>query len=292
MKWQGVYTALVTPFDARGKVDEPALQALVEAQIAAGITGLVPMGTTGESPTLSHEEHLEVIGKVVKWTAGRVPVIAGTGSNSTDEALMLTRRAKDLGASASLQVVPYYNRPNQEGLYRHFLALAEQVDLPMIIYNIPGRSGKNLETDTLMRLAVHPHVVGVKEASGDLGQMMEVLARRPSGFSVLSGDDNLAFPLAALGGDGVISVVSHLIPQAMVELCRLTIAGDLATARALHFRWLPVMKAMFLDTNPIPVKTALALQGKMQETFRLPMCPMDEAKRQQLTRVLREAGLL
>ncbi len=292
MSWQGVYTALVTPFEASGKVDDKALQALVEAQIHAGVTGLVPMGTTGESPTMSHDEHLSVISKVVGWAKGRVPIIAGAGSNSTEEALTLTQRAKDLGASATLQVVPYYNKPNQEGLFRHFWALADAVDLPLIVYNIPGRSGKNLETDTLIRLAAHPRIVGVKEASGDLGQIMDVLQRRPKGFSVLSGDDNLAYTFLALGGDGVISVASHLIPEALVELCRKGLSGDLAGARDLHFRYLTLMKSMFLDTNPIPVKTALAFGGRLQEVFRLPMCPMDEAKRQQLRKVMQDAGLL
>jgi len=292
MAYQGVYTALVTPFNAKGAVDEPALKRLVEDQIAAGVSGLVPMGTTGESPTLSHEEHMDVVGKVVKWTNGRVPVIAGTGSNSTDEALHLTQKAKDQGASASLQVVPYYNKPNQEGLYRHFMALADQVDLPLIVYNIAGRTAKNLETDTLMRLAGHPNVVGVKEASGDLGQMMDVLTRRPKGFSVLSGDDNLLFPLLALGGDGVISVASNVVPQAMVDLALAALAGRWDEARTIHFRLLPLFKAMFIDTNPIPVKTALAFQGKMLETFRLPMCPMDEPKRQALRDVLKSQGLL
>lgn len=292
MNWQGVYTALVTPFTEAGEPDEAALKALVEAQIKAGVKGLVPMGTTGESPTLSHEEHLAIIGKVIGWAQGRVPIIAGTGSNSTEEALMLTRRAKELGASASLQVVPYYNRPSQEGLYRHFHAIAEQVELPMIIYNIPGRSGKNLETETLMRLAAHPRVVGVKEASGDLGQITEVLQRRPQGFAVLSGDDALLFPLLALGGDGVISVASHLIPTQLVELCRLGLAGNLTEARKLHFKYLTLMKTLFIDTNPVPVKTALALQGKMRASFRLPLCAMDDDKVAQLKKMLADNGLL
>ncbi len=292
MAYQGVYTALVTPFNHQGAVDEPALKRLVEDQIAGGVAGLVPMGTTGESPTLSHEEHMDVVAKVVEWTAGRVPVIAGTGSNSTDEALHLTQRAKDVGATASLQVVPYYNKPNQEGLYRHFMALADQVDLPLIVYNIAGRTGKNLETDTLMRLAAHPHVVGVKEASGDLGQMTDVLARRPAGFSVLSGDDNLLFPLLALGGDGVISVASNLVPRELVDLAAWALSGRWDQARALHYRLLPLFKVLFIDTNPIPVKTAMAFQGKMLETFRLPLWPMDEPKRQALREALKSQGLL
>ncbi len=292
MSFQGVYTALVTPFNERGAVDEDALKRLVEDQIAAGISGLVPMGTTGESPTLSHAEHLDVVAKVVKWAAGKVPVIAGTGSNSTEEALDLTRKARDAGASATLQVVPYYNKPNQEGLYRHFLALAETVDLPLIVYNVAGRSAKNLETDTLMRLAAHKNVAGVKEASGDIVQIMDVLARRPQGFSVLSGDDNLLLPLLALGGDGVISVASHLVPRELLTLTRAALAGNFAEARELHFRLLPLFKAVFIDTNPIPVKTALAFQGRMLESFRLPMCSMDESKKRVLKDVMKSLGLL
>jgi 4-hydroxy-tetrahydrodipicolinate synthase len=290
--FHGVYTALVTPFNAAGAVDEKALQTLVEDQIAAGVQGLVPMGTTGESPTLSHDEHIAVVASVVQWTKGRVPVIAGTGSNSTDEALHLTAKAKDVGASATLQVVPYYNKPSAEGMYRHFMAIADQVDLPFLVYNIAGRTGKNMDTDTLMRLAAHPNIVGVKEASGDLNQMMEVLTRRPRGFTVLSGDDALLFPLLALGGDGVISVASHVVPRELVELCTAFSAGNITQAREIHYRLLPLLKTLFIDTNPVPVKTALALQGKMLETFRLPMCPMDEAKRQTLTTVLKSLKLL
>jgi len=290
--FHGVYTALVTPFNDQGAVDEKALQKLVEDQIAAGVQGLVPMGTTGESPTLSHDEHIDVVAKVVKWTNGRVPVIAGTGSNSTDEALHLSAKAKAVGASATLQVVPYYNKPSQEGMYRHFMALADQVDLPLVVYNIAGRTAKNMETDTLMRLAAHPHIVGVKEASGDPNQMMDVLARRPKGFTVLSGDDALLFPLLALGGDGVISVASHLVPKELVELCTAFAAGKIDRARELHYRLLPLFKALFVDTNPIPVKTALAFQGKMAETFRLPLCPMDEAKRQMVKTVMQSLNLL
>ena len=292
MAYQGVYTALVTPFDEKGAVDADALKRLVEDQIAGGVAGLVPMGTTGESPTLSHEEHIDVVAQVVKWTAGRVPVIAGTGSNSTDEALHLSQKARDVGASATLQVVPYYNKPNQEGLYRHFMALADQVNLPLIVYNVAGRTSKNLETDTLIRLAAHPNVVGVKEASGDLGQIMDVLARRPKGFSVLSGDDNLLFPVLALGGDGVISVASHLVPRDLADLTASALAGKWDQARELHYRLLPLFKALFIDTNPIPVKTALALQGRMRESFRLPLWPMEEAKRQALIAVLKAQKLL
>ena len=292
MTFQGVYTALVTPFTDRGDVDDKALQALVEQQIAAGITGLVPMGTTGESPTLSHEEHLAVVGKVIKWAAGKVPVIAGTGSNSTAEALHLSQKAKDLGAAATLQVVPYYNKPNQDGMEKHFLAIADAVDLPLIVYNIAGRTAVNLETDTLIRLAAHKNIVGVKEASGNIGQITDVLARRPAGFSVLSGDDNLLYPLMALGGDGVISVASHLVAPALLDLVRLALAGRYLDARAIHYRLVPLFKALFLDTNPIPLKTAMAFQGRLKELFRLPMAPMDEGKRQALRSVLVAQKLL
>lgn len=290
--FRGVFTALATPFTARGDVDEKALHDLIESQIQAGVSGLVPMGTTGESPTLSHEEHARIIEKVIKQAAGRVPIIAGTGSNSTDEAIDLTRKAKAMGATATLQVVPYYNKPNMEGMYRHFMAIADKVDLPMIIYNIAGRTGKNMDTDTLMRCAQNPLVVGVKEASGDLGQMMDVLARRPQNFCVLSGDDNLTLPLITMGGDGVISVVSHLIPEDMMEICNAAFRGDLAKAREIHYRRLPLFKAMFSDTNPIPVKTAMAMQGRMEENFRLPMCPTTDAVKAALKKTLVDQGLL
>ncbi len=292
MAFQGVYTALVTPFTSQGAVDDGALKRLVEHQIAGGVAGLVPAGTTGESPTLSHEEHLDVVGKVIEWAAGRVPVIAGAGSNSTDEALQLTRKAQTLGATATLQVVPYYNRPTQEGLYRHFMALAD-VGLPVVVYNIAARTGRNLETETLMRLARHPNIVGVKEASGDIGQIMDVLARRPAGFSVLSGDDGLTLPLVALGGDGIISVASHLIPREFSDMTREALAGNLEKARELHYKTImPVVKALSGDVNPIPVKTALALQGRMSETFRLPLTQLDEGKRTALQAALKQLGLL
>jgi 4-hydroxy-tetrahydrodipicolinate synthase len=210
--FQGTYTALITPFRDDGAVDEPALRRLVNAQIEAGIDGIVPMGTTGESPTVTHTENVRVVEIVVDEANGRVPVIAGTGSNSTSEAVDMTTQAKRIGATASLQVAPYYNKPSQEGFYRHFTTIADEVDLPMIVYNIPGRTGKNIETATLKRVATHSNIVAVKEASGSIPQMMEVLEALPEDFDVLSGDDNLAFPLTALGGRGVVSVVSNLIP--------------------------------------------------------------------------------
>ena len=292
MKLQGVYTALVTPFAADGSVNEKALRELVDFQIAQGISGLVPVGTTGESPTLTHQEHHRVIEIVIEQTAGRVPVIAGTGSNSTQEAIALTRNAKAAGADYTLQVAPYYNKPSQEGLYRHFTAVADEVDLPVIIYNIPGRTGKNIENDTMFRLAEHPNIVGVKEASGNLAQMMDVIANTDDNFSVLSGDDNLGLPLIAAGGDGIVSVASNLIPRQMEEMVGLLLQGKIAEGRALHYTLLPLFKGMFLDTNPIPVKYAMARAGHMEEVFRLPLCPMEAGLKTRLDTVLQNLGLV
>lgn len=289
---QGTMTALVTPFDARGGLDEQALRDLVDFQIAQGISALVPCGTTGESPTLNYDEHNRVIELVIEQAEGRVPVIAGTGSNSTEEAIALTRHAREVGADYSLQVAPYYNKPTQRGFYEHFMAIADAVDLPLIIYNIPGRTGKNIETDTLMRLAEHEHIVGVKEASGDFAQIMEVLMRRPKDFVVLSGDDNLTLPIIALGGDGVISVASNLIPKALGDMVNLALRGSWEEARKKHFELLPLFKALFLETNPIPVKTALAMKGMVREVFRLPLCAMEPANREKLTKVLTDQGVL
>ncbi|NBC30977.1 MAG: 4-hydroxy-tetrahydrodipicolinate synthase, partial [Spirochaetes bacterium] len=214
--FRGVYTALITPFQKNTDIDEDALRRLVDSQIEGGIAGLVPVGTTGESPTVSHQENIRIIEIVADQAAGRVPVIAGTGSNSTSEAVEMTRLAKGVGATATLQVTPYYNKPNQEGLYRHFATVADEGGLPVLVYNIPGRTGRNVETATMLRLAEHPGIVGVKEASGSIPQMMDVLAGRPEGFCVLSGDDNLAFPLTAIGGDGVVSVAGNAAPRHMV----------------------------------------------------------------------------
>jgi 4-hydroxy-tetrahydrodipicolinate synthase len=290
--FKGVFTALVTPFTADGKVDFPSLRRLVSLQIAGGIDGLVPTGTTGESPTLDAEETLEVIRCVIDEAKGRVPVIAGTGSNSTDKAIHVTAEAKAAGATASLQVAPYYNKPTSEGFFRHFTAIADAVDLPMIVYNIPSRTGKNIENATMLKMAAHRNIAGVKEASGDFAQVMDLIARRPTGFTVLSGDDNLAFPMMALGGEGVISVASNLIPDRMKSLVSAALRGDWDAARAEHYRLLPLFKALFFETNPIPVKAALAAKGLVQERYRLPMCPMAKDNRDRLLSVLRESGLL
>jgi 4-hydroxy-tetrahydrodipicolinate synthase len=290
--YEGVFTALVTPFTQDGKLDEKALRRLVDFQIDEGIDGLVPVGTTGESPTLGAEETEAVIRITVEQARGRVPVIAGAGSNSTDKAIHLSAAAKKLGADATLQVAPYYNKPTAEGFLRHFTAIADAVDLPMVIYNIPGRTGKNIENSTMLKLAGHRRIVAVKEASGDINQMMNLIAQKPASFAVLSGDDNLAFPLIALGGKGVISVASNLVPGRMKEFIGAALQGQWDKARELHYRLLPLFKAIFLETNPIPIKAALAMKSMMEETYRLPMCRMGEENRKALAATLKELKVL
>ena len=290
--FQGAITAIVTPFDDKGNIDEKALRKLVSFQIENNISGIVPCGTTGESPTLTYEEHNQVIDIVVDEARGRVFVIAGTGSNSTDEAIILTEHALKAGAHSSLQVSPYYNKPTQKGLYEHFIAIAEAVDLPMIIYNIPGRTGINIETDTLLRMAEHKNIIGVKEASGSISQMMDVLSRRPSGFTVLSGDDNLTLPLMVLGGEGVISVASNIVPQQVSDLVQRALQGKWNEARECHYLLLPLFKALFIETNPIPIKTALSMLGMVKEVFRSPLCTMDPENREKLKLVLGKQKIL
>jgi 4-hydroxy-tetrahydrodipicolinate synthase len=290
--FQGVFTAIVTPFNEDTTVNERDLKNLVDFNIEKGVSGIVPMGTTGESPTLSHEEHVKVIEIVCKHVNKRVPVIAGTGSNSTKEALYMTSRAKELGADASLQVAPYYNKPTQEGFYLHFKTIADEVDLPMIIYNIPGRTGKNIETDTIVRLAKHPNIIGVKEASGSLPQIMDVIHRTPDDFVVLSGDDNLTLPLMAAGGDGVISVASNIIPDRMSAMVTAGLNGNFEKMRKLHYELLPFFKVEFIETNPIPIKTALAMKGMVKEVFRLPMCEMGAENKKKLKEVLKSLKIL
>jgi len=288
----GVFTALVTPFNEKKEIDRECLKKIVRFQLDKGISGLVPVGTTGESPTVSHEENMDVIEMVVKAVNGKVPVIAGTGSNSTDEAIRMTKIAKHIGADASLQVSPYYNKPTQEGLYQHFMAIADAVDLPMVVYNIPGRTGVNIKTDTLMRLAKHDNIVAVKEASGDLNQMMDVIRRKPSDFNVLSGDDNLALPLTLMGGNGVISVASNIIPKWMEEMIQAARKGDVEKAKTIHYELLPLFKAMFLETNPIPVKWAMSEMGLVKDIFRLPLCSPAEETKVKIREVLKNQGLI
>lgn len=290
--FRGVYTALITPFRENEDVDEEALRRLVDAQIAGGVSGLVPVGTTGESPTVSHDENIRVIEIVAAQAAGRVPVIAGTGSNSTREAVEMTRRAKEVGANATLQVTPYYNKPNQEGLYRHFTTVADEGGLPVLVYNIPGRTGRNIENATMLRMAEHPGIIGVKEASGSIPQMMDLIAGRPDGFCVLSGDDNLAFPLTAIGGDGVVSVASNAAPKQMSRMIKTALDGDITGAREQHYKLLPLFKGVFLDTNPIPIKYAMSLLGAAAEVYRLPLVGLDDAKKAEMREILKVVGLI
>jgi 4-hydroxy-tetrahydrodipicolinate synthase len=290
--FKGVYTALVTPFNEDGSVDEPALRKLVDFQIAGGVAGLVPMGTTGESPTVDHEEHTEIIRLVIDQARGRVPVIAGTGSNSTQEAVDLTVRARKLGAAASLQVSPYYNRPTQEGLYRHFTRVADEGGLPIIVYNIPGRTGVTVENETMLRLAAHRNIVAVKEATGNMPLVLDLMRRKPADFDVLSGDDNITFPLICLGGTGVISVASNIIPAPMAELVALSLSGDVPKARETHNRLYPLFRALFLETNPIPIKAAMAMKGLLKEHYRLPLCNMSPKPRAELEAVLKEHKII
>jgi 4-hydroxy-tetrahydrodipicolinate synthase len=281
--FRGAYTALVTPFAADGSLDEACLRTLVNRQIAEGIDGLVPTGTTGECPTLAHPEHDRVIEVTVEASAKRVPVIAGTGSNSTAEALRLTRHAKQAGADGALVVSPYYNRPTQEGLYRHFMAVAE-IGLPVVLYNIPSRCGVTIEVPTLVRLARHPKIVAIKEATGSLDFASQVAAETP--LALLSGDDSLTLPIGAVGGVGVISVLANLMPRRVKELIAAIAAGDFATARRIHLATLELFKIMFIETNPGPIKAAMALAGLCRADVRLPMAPMSEANLARLAECL------
>lgn len=289
--FQGVFTALITPF-RDGAVDERALEALVELQISAGIDGLVPCGSTGEAATLSHAEHRRVVEVVVAAARGRVPVLAGTGSNSTTEAIALTRHAKEAGADGALLISPYYNKPTQDGIFSHYAAVARETSFPLVVYNIPGRTGSNVLPGTLARLAGIEQIVGVKEASGSLDQMAHVLAAVPDAFTVLSGDDSLTLPLLAIGGHGVISTTSNLAPSEMVSLVRAFRAGDVQRARDVHYRLLPLFDALFVETNPIPVKAGLVLRGLCRDEIRLPLTRLSAPNRERLQLVLKDLGLL
>ncbi|RRD71050.1 MULTISPECIES: 4-hydroxy-tetrahydrodipicolinate synthase [unclassified Desulfovibrio] len=292
MRFSGAMTALVTPLK-NNALDEAAYRDFIEFQISEGIHGLVPCGTTGESATLTHEEHERVIEICIEQTRGRVPVLAGAGSNNTAEAIRLALFAKKSGADGALLITPYYNKPTQEGLYRHFKAIAQAVDLPLVPYNVPGRTGCNLLPATLARLAHDfPHIVGVKEATGDMVQGSKVLAACPQGFCVLSGDDLTALPLMSLGGCGMISVTSNVAPRSMAAMYNAFASGDLAGAARIHHGLFPLHEALFFESNPIPVKTALGLMGRMRDEMRLPLCPMSEEPKKRLTDVLRQQKLL
>jgi 4-hydroxy-tetrahydrodipicolinate synthase len=289
--FRGAIVAIVTPFK-NGKVDEAALRKLVEFQIKNGTDGIVPCGTTGESSTLSHEEHDRVIEVVIDAAKKRVPVIAGTGSNSTAEAIRLTRHAYKAGADGALMVCPYYNRPTQEGLYQHYKAIAEAVPIPIIVYNIPGRTGVNINPDTLARLAKIKNIVGVKEASGSIKQMSDVIHLCGPKFDVLSGDDLFTLPLMAMGGHGVISVISNVAPADMAAMVDAFAAGDLKKARALHYKMTPLIDSLFVETNPTPVKAALAMMKKISYEVRLPLYKLSDANYEKLKKIVGSYGLM
>jgi 4-hydroxy-tetrahydrodipicolinate synthase len=289
--FSGVYTALITPFTRDGAVDYAALDRLVDHQIAGGVQGLVPVGTTGESPTLSTPEHIEVIRRVFERAAGRVQVVAGTGANATAEALELTEAAKAIGCDATLQVTPYYNKPSDAGLIAHFRAVAD-VGLPVMLYNVPGRAGKELSLDVIAACAEHPGIVAVKEAGGSVDRVSAILSRLP-GMCVLSGDDPLTLPMLSVGAKGVVSVASNAFPEKVVAMVSAALAGDFGTARRLHLQEYRLFQTLLcLDTNPLAVKTAQAMLGRCEEVFRLPLVPLDAGKRAVLEQVLRDAGAL
>lgn len=293
MELKGVFTAIITPFKEDGSIDEECLKKLIDFNIENGVSGIVPCGTTGESPTLTHEEHAKVVKLTVEHVNGRVLVIAGAGSNSTAEAIKMSKEAEADGADALLIVNPYYNKPTQEGLYLHFKAVADSVKIPVIVYNIKGRTGVNVETSTLMRIIeACPNVKAVKEASGDLNQMKDVIAQRPPGFSVLSGDDGITLDLIKAGGEGVISVASNLIPERMVKLVNTALEGNFEEADKLQEELEPFFSAEFIETNPIPIKCALALKGMCCETYRLPMCKISDENKEKLKQVMVELDIL
>lgn len=287
----GTLTALVTPF-RNGAVDHAALERIVDDQIANGVHGLVPCGSTGESATLSHDEHVAVIRTVVARAAGRVPVIAGTGSNSTAEAIRLTQAAKEAGADAALLISPYYNKPTQDGIYAHYRAIAEATDFPLIVYNIPGRTASKIEATTLARLAELPRIVGLKEATGSLDECQEVIRRCGDALPVYAGDDALTLPIIAVGGIGVISVIGNCAPRDWVAAVDAALRGDWAEARRRHYALLPLMRTLFLETNPIPIKAAMAMRGFCADELRLPLLPMTDGPRTQLRAALADCGLL
>jgi len=289
--FQGSMVAVVTPFKD-GRVDEAKVRELVEFHIKNGTDVLVPCGTTGESPTLSHDEHRRVIELAIQTANKRIPVVAGTGSNSTAEAIDLTRFAKNAGADGALVVLPYYNKPTQQGLIAHCRAIADAVELPLILYNIPGRTGINMLPETLAVLADHPNIVGMKEATGNLEQMTHDIVLCGAKLSFLSGDDTLTLPLMAVGGKGVISVVANIVPRDVADLTRAFLSGDWKRAREIHLKLFPLCQAMFCETNPIPVKTAMALMGMINGELRLPLCPMSEANLSKLKAAMRAYGLI
>ncbi|MBQ4336465.1 MAG: 4-hydroxy-tetrahydrodipicolinate synthase [Lentisphaeria bacterium] len=289
MKFQGVYTALVTPF-RNGKVDTDALNRLVDEQIAAGVAGIVPVGTTGESPTLTYEEHEQVIRLVIARAQGKCQIIAGTGANCTREAIEMTRQAKADGADATLQVTPYYNKPTQEGLYRHFSEVADKGGLPVVLYNVPGRAGVPIAESTVARLSKNSMVAAIKEAGGSVDRVSAI--RDLCDITILSGDDSLTLPMMAVGASGIISVASNIIPADMVKMVKAFSDGDLQTAMELHRRYYCLFRDQFIETNPIPIKAAMAMAGMIAEEYRLPLCELGEANRAKLEATLKRCGVL
>ena len=285
----GVYTALVTPF-RNGSVDYPALKALLQEQLDAKVAGIVPVGTSGESPTLTVAEHLKVIEEVINFVSGRCQIIAGTGANSTAEAVEFTTEARKLGADASLQVTPYYNKPTQEGVYRHFMTIAEKSELPAVIYNVPGRTGIAVAVETIARLARNPLMVAVKEAGGSVDRVSAI--RNACDITVLSGDDSLTVPMISVGAKGIISVASNVIPAEMVAMVRAALDGDFRTAGAAHRKYYPLFRDLFIESNPIPVKAALAKMGKIAYEYRLPLCEMGPENFEKLGATMRACGIL
>lgn len=288
---QGSLVAIVTPMQADGSLDFPRLKALIDWHAASGTAGIVIVGTTGESPTVDVEEHAALIKAAVEYCAGRVPVIAGTGANSTTEAIELTQYAHSVGANYSLSVVPYYNKPTQEGLYQHFKAIAEAVELPLILYNVPGRTVADMSNDTALRLAALPNIVGIKDATADLYRATDLFHRAPAGFSCYTGDDGTAAAFMLLGGQGVISVTANVAPEAMAKLCRAGLVGDVAGIRAINDRLLALHRDLFIEANPIPVKWALAEMGRVGPTLRLPLTPLSAQYHETVRRALRAAGI-
>lgn len=288
----GTYTAIVTPFK-NGKLDEPALERLIKSQIKGGVDGIVPVGTTGESPTLNYEEHIEVIALSVKYAAGKIKVLAGTGGNSTSEAIYLTQHAEKVGADGSLQVAPYYNKPTQEGLFQHFHAVARATKLPIMLYSIPGRCGIEIGIDTVNRLAHDSvNIVGIKEAGGNADRVSQLRAALGKDFVIMSGDDSLTLPFMSVGAQGVISVASNVIPRDVAHMVKAYAIGKPAIALKLHEKFYPLFKDLFIETNPLPVKAALAMLGMMQEEFRLPLVPMSGRNRDVLKATLKMCGVL
>lgn len=290
MELKGVYTAIITPFTRNGSVDYRKFEELIEAQIAGGVSGIVPVGTSGESPTLSMDEHSKVISTAVKVASGRCFVMAGSGANSTAEAVELTKRAKADGADCSLQVTPYYNKPTQEGLYRHFSTVADTCGLPIVLYNVPGRTGVPIAVETIVRLVKNANVLGVKEAGGSVDRVSEILNACET--DVMCGDDSLTLPMMSVGAKGVISVASNLIPKEMRQLCDCCANGDYAGARAIHRKYYNLFKHLFLESNPIPIKAAMAMAGMIEEEYRLPLCPMQLKNREILAQTMKACGLV